>query len=202
MAAIWPVIGGGLVGSFLTWLLTFVRERRRTNDAYRAPQRIAIGEIVEATYELTLRVHAFRDINEELLTETRDISDTELNDVSSQTTRAILGLGRAFHVGRLTIVDAECYEAMGEAFNNFAEVQRALRGVGEVEPTADNMRVKVAEIVEFTRGLNDDVFILVKAGQKHLSPVQTWRNRRQRAEVRKRLEAKYFEPLQDLGATF
>jgi len=51
-------------------------------------------------------------------------------------------------------------------------------------------------IVSFTEGLNRDIVALVEAGQKHLSPVQTWRNKRRREEVRKRLEAKYFKPSQ------
>jgi len=197
------VICAGIAGSGLTYGLTWVRERRRTNDAYRAPQRVVIGDIVAATHELTLRVYAFRDVNEELAKESegkefRKISDAELDEVSDQTNRALLDVGRAFHVGRLTIVDAECYEAMGEAFNNFAKLQTALQGVGEVTPTADNMREKTASVVSFTEGLNRDVVALVEAGQKHLSPVQTWRNKRRREEVRKRLEATYFEPLQKL----
>jgi hypothetical protein len=106
----------------------------------------------------------------------------------------MLGVGRAFHVGRLTIVDAECFEAMGEAFNNFGKLRTELQGVRELAPTADNMREKVASIVSFTEGLNRDVVALVQAGQKDLSPVQSWRNKRRREEVRKRLEAKYFEP--------
>ena len=111
--------------------MTWVREHRRTNDAYRAPQRVAIGDIVAAVYELTLRVHAFRDLFEELARESREISGAELNEVSDQTNRAMLGVGRAFHVGRLTIVDAECFEAMREAFNTFSKLRTELQGVGE-----------------------------------------------------------------------
>lgn len=200
------MIGGGLVGSGATYVLTWVREHRRTNDAYRAPQRQAVADILEATYELTLRVHAFKDVLEELTKQAegkpyRRISDGELEEVSAQTNRAVLGVGHAFNVGRLTIVDADCYQAMGEAFNNFAGFQKSLKGVGDIEPTPENMRAKVAAVVSHTRGLNDDVFKLVKAGQKHLSPVQTWRNKRQREEVRKKLEGKYFDLAQDLGAT-
>ena len=197
------VICAGIAGSGLTYGLTWVRERRRTNDAYRAPQRVAIGDIVAATYELTLRVYAFRDVSEELVKESegkefRKICDAELDEVSDQANRALLDVGRAFNVGRLTIVDAECYAAMGEAFNNFAKLQTALRGVGELTPTANNMREKTGSVVSFTEGLNREVVALVKAGQERLSPVQTWRNKRRREEVHKRLEATYFEPPQKL----
>ncbi|OBI26533.1 hypothetical protein [Mycobacterium sp. E2238] len=207
MWGIWSVIGGGLVGSGATYLLTWVRERRRTNDAYRTPQREAIANILEATYELTLRIQTMRDVFEELAKQRegkpyREISDAELDDVATQANRAVLGVGHAFNVGRLTIVDADCYEAMGEAFNNFTGVEKALKGVGEMEPTPDNMRQKLTDMMSFVRGLNEDVFKLVKAGQQHLSPVQTWRNRRKRAEVRKRLEEKYFQPRQDVRTRF
>jgi hypothetical protein len=198
VGSILTVILGGVAGSVFTYGFTWVREQRRTNDAYRAPQRVAIGDIVAATYELTLRVYAFRDVNEELMKESegkefRKVSDAELDEVSEQTNRALLDVGRAFNVGRLTIVDAECYEAMGEAFNNFAKLRTALQGVGEVTPTADNMREKIGSVVSFTEGLNRDVVALVKVGQNRLSPVQTWRNKRRRKQVRKRLEATYFE---------
>jgi hypothetical protein len=197
------VICAGIAGSGFTYGLTWVREQRRTHDAYRAPQRVAIGDIVAATYELTLRVYAFRNVTEELAKESegkkfRKISGAEIHEVSDQANRAVLGVGRAFHVGRLTIVDAECYGAMGDAFNNFAKLQTALRGVGELTPTADNMRAKTTSVVSSTEVLNRDVVALVGAGQKHLSPVQTWRNKRRREEVHKRLEAKYFEPSQKL----
>jgi hypothetical protein len=198
------VIGGGIAGSALTYVSTWVRERRRTNDAYRAPQRVAIADIVEATYELTLRIQAFRDVCEELTKESegkafREIPGAKQEEVSDQTQRALLGVGRAFHVGRLTVVDAECYEAMGEAFNNFAKLRSALQGTAELTPTPDNMRESVRSIVWSTEELNADVVKLVFVGQKRLSPVQTWSNRRRRAEVRKRLEAKYFDPSENIN---
>ena len=83
---------------------------------------------------------------------------------------------------------------MGAAFNNFSKLQGALQGVAERAPTAANMREKMASIVLFTGGLNRDMVTLVKAGQKRLSPVQTWWNKRRREEVRKKLEAKHFLP--------
>jgi hypothetical protein len=65
VATILTVIGAGIAGSALTYPLTWLRESRRTKDANRAPQCAAIAEIVEATYELRLRVFAFRDAYEE-----------------------------------------------------------------------------------------------------------------------------------------
>jgi len=57
----------------------------------------------------------------------------------------------------------------------------------------------VEELRARTRKLNEDIFALVKAGQDNLSPVQTWRNKRKRAEVKKRLEATYFKYPAEFG---
>ena len=128
VATILAVIGAGIAGSALTYALTWLRESRRTKDSNRAPQRAAIAEIVEATYELTLRVFAFRDACEERARQGegktfRRVSDAELEELTNQAQRALFGVGRAFHIGRMTVVDAECYEAMAAAFNNFSKLQ-------------------------------------------------------------------------------
>jgi hypothetical protein len=115
-----------------------------------------------------------------------------LDKLGDQPNRALFAIGAAFNVGRITVVDAECYEAMRKAFNNFAQLQKELKGVGEVEPIATNLRPRVASMRKYTADLNKGIFSLVKAAQEHLSPVQTWRNKRKRIEVRKRLEATYF----------
>jgi hypothetical protein len=199
VATILTVIGAGIAGSALTYALTWLRESRRTKDANRAPQRAAIAEIVEATYELTLHVFALRDAYEERARQSegkrfRRVSDAELEELTNQAKRALFGVGRAFHIGRMTVVDADCYEAMAAAFNNFTKLQGTLEGVGEMAPTSPNMRETMASIVLFTGGLNRGTVMLVKAGQKRLSPVQTWWNKWRREEVRQRLEAKYFLP--------
>jgi len=199
VATILTVIGAGVAGSGLTYVLAWLRESRRTVDANRAPQRAAIAEIVEATYELTLRVFAFRDVCEARVRQSegkafRRVSDTELEDLTNQVKRALFGVGRAFHIGRMTIVDADCYEAMAAAFNNFSKLQVAMEGVAVMAPTTPAMRDGMASVVLFTGGLNRGTVMLVKAGQKRLAPVQTWRNRWRREEVRQRLEAKYFLP--------
>lgn len=90
------------------------------------------------------------------------------------------------HVGELTIVDAECCQAMAEAFNDFGMLRAALQGAGEPAAGAGKVRESV---MEYTERLDRDVVALVGSGQKHLSPVQTWRNKRRREEARKRLDA-------------
>jgi hypothetical protein len=44
-------IGSGALGAYA---LTWARERRRTLDAYRAPRRQAIGEILTATHAVMM----------------------------------------------------------------------------------------------------------------------------------------------------
>jgi hypothetical protein len=55
ISAALPYVGGGVLGSAVTYSLTWFREHRRTADAYRAPQRLAIGDIVTATHQYMLR---------------------------------------------------------------------------------------------------------------------------------------------------
>jgi hypothetical protein len=192
------VFGGGVAGSGLTYGLTWLRERRRTTDAYRAPQREAVAKILSSGYELQLAVNrsceAFdlaADWQEGKVSRAR--ANLALDSVGNQISEALVsGVGLAFNVGRITIVDAECYDAMGRAFNEFAKLKEALRGVGELEPTAANLRPLTESIRTYARKLNDDIFTLVTAAQENLSPVQSWRNKRKRADVKKRLQAEYF----------
>jgi hypothetical protein len=198
LLGILSVIGGGGVSYGLTWR----RENRRTEDAYRTPQREAIAGILSAGYELQLAVQAVSEMHELVTgwqqgTVSQETADTAVDNIGDQAQRAVLGVATAFNVGRITIVDAEGYEAMGRAFNEFVNVQDALGKIGP--PTATNMGGHVEELRARTRKLNEDIFALVKAGQDNLSPVQTWRNKRKRAEVKKRLEAEYFKYPAEFG---
>ena len=192
-------VGGGAAGSALTYGLTWSREHRRTIDAYGAPQRDAIDGIIAATHELLLRESDFRQAINDLANESegkphRKYSDQDLDEVSNQLGRALLGIDKAFNVGRFTIVEADCYEAMGVAYNEFMKIKDEFAGFEEMEQTPDNMRQVTSKLAAYARQLNIDVADLVLAGQRRVSPVQSWRNKRRREEVRKRLEAKYFKP--------
>jgi integrase len=48
MSSLIGIVGGGIAGSSLTYALAWLRERRRTTDAYRAPQREAVAKILSA----------------------------------------------------------------------------------------------------------------------------------------------------------
>lgn len=61
------------------------------------------------------------------------------------------------------------------------------------------MRPYAASLGTCTRKLNEDIFALVTAAPDNLSPVQTWRNKRMCAEVKKRLGAEYFKYPAEFG---
>jgi hypothetical protein len=199
-------VGGGVTGSLLAYGLTWSRERRRTIDAYGAPQRDAIEGIISATHELLVREAEFRQTMEDLANEAegkphRKHSDKELDDVASNLNRAILAFEKAFNVGRFTIVEAECYEAMGIAYNAFVRIKDRLSDVETMAQTPANIRRVVGELTKSVRELNTHVADLVRVGQRRVSPMQTWRNKRRRREVRTRLEEKYFKLSTESGQT-
>jgi hypothetical protein len=135
------------------------------------------------------------------LTVHRKHSDKELDDVASNLNRAILAFEKAFNVGRFTIVEAECYEAMGIAYNAFVRIKDRLSDVETMAQTPANIRRVVGELTKSVRELNTHVADLVRAGQRRVSPMQTWRNKRRRREVRTRLEEKYFKLSTESGQT-
>jgi hypothetical protein len=195
--SILQIIGGGAVGASLAYALSWWRERRRTKDAYRAPQREAIGGIIAATHELLLAETDFRQAISELANDARGqlarkFTDEQLDTVTREFNRTALGVDRAFQVGRLTIVEAACYEKMGVAYNRFVQIKNAF---GDVlgNQTVDNLDVATSRMNDYARQLNRDVADLVLVSHTRVSPVQSVRNRFLRRGVRRRLEAKFFQ---------
>src|ERR1700687_2835544 len=77
ISAALPYIGGGVLGAAVTYGLTWIREHRRTLDAYRAPQRQAIGDIVAATHDFMLRELESRTAQTEVIQHIRqDVTPT------------------------------------------------------------------------------------------------------------------------------
>src|SRR5271169_4734948 len=121
---------GGVVGAGATYVLTLVRERRRSLDAYRAPQRQAIGDIIVATHAFMMRELEMRTGMNELVEQIRqsqqedfDVPGEQLMAAMGAMGSALLDIERAFHIGTLTIVDAPCWEAMGAAYFKFDEIR-------------------------------------------------------------------------------
>jgi hypothetical protein len=144
MSVVPTLIGGGVAGALLTYGLSWWRERRRTLDSYRAPQREAIGGIIAATHELLLRETDFSQAMGDLANEAggNRIAHTQIANSTmslASLTGQMLGVDRAFNVGRLTIVDAECFEAMGIAYNEFVKVKDAFSDFGTLQQTPANI---------------------------------------------------------------
>src|ERR1700739_1905822 len=111
-----PFIGGGAMGAALTFGLTLPRERRRSFDAYRAPQRQAIGDILTATHEYMVRELEQRMVMGDLVEQVRPdqhiVGPEQAEAARRALGSAVLAVERAFAIGTLTIVDAPCWEAM------------------------------------------------------------------------------------------
>ncbi len=193
MTPLWQLLVSGAVGSSLTYSLTWWRERKRMKDAYRAPQRDAIAGIIAATHELLLADHDFREVIGELARDARgerarQFTDDELDRVTREFSRTALGIERAFQVGRLTVVDATCYEQMGHAYNRFVQIKHAFGDI-LANQTPGTLDIATERMNAFARKLNRDVADLVLASHQRVSPVQSIWNRYRRREVAKRLKA-------------
>lgn len=199
LSAALPYVGGGVLGAAVTYGLTWLRERRRTLDAYRAPQRQAIGEIVAATHELMLRELELRTAQTELISHIRRPAiptaemAAELRAAATALGSATLTTERAFQIGRLTIVDAPCWEAMGAAYIALTKLRQTMAAKGEspnmkgVEEVEDY----VATIQALARQLNESVLALVITSVDRVSPVESMVNRRRRRVARSRLGKRF-----------
>lgn len=188
------VIGGGVLGAAVTYGLTWVRERRRTLDAYRAPQRQAIGDIITATHEYMLRELEQRtlltDLAEQIRQDTHIVSADDSWAATKATAAATLGVERSFQIGSLTIVDAYGWEAMitaCAAFERLKAVKAAAAGGAPDVQNADDVEQHIRVIAGHADQLNQSGGALVRAAYGRLSPVDGWCNRRRRRESRRRL---------------
>ena len=166
-------------------------------DAYRAPQRQAIGDIVTATHDYMLRELEQRTLQADLVDQIRQ--DTEIVDAdqfwaaTKATAAATLGVERSFQIGSLTIVDAVCWEAMVTAYAAFERLKAAVAGAPEVQ-TADDVEQHIRVIAGHANQFNQSVSALVRAAYGWLSPVEGWCNRWRRRESRRRLGERYQQP--------
>ncbi|OBI52958.1 hypothetical protein A5706_22940 [Mycobacterium sp. E796] len=105
---------------------------------------------------------------------------------------AKLNLDRAFQIGKLTIADAECYEAMIVAYNEFVRLgDEFKRYSAAAEKDEEDHAHLLSEIRRYHSQLGDHVDDLVDLGHRRLSLKQSVWNRRKRARVSRRLNAKY-----------
>jgi hypothetical protein len=129
VSAALPYVGGGLLDAGLTYALTWFRERRRTLDAYRAPQREAIGEIVTAAHQFLMREVETRFLFTEFVERLRQRPDEippnggQLMPSMGVMQAALLNVERAFQIGALSIVDAKCWAALRIAYTELTRLR-------------------------------------------------------------------------------
>lgn len=204
LIAVLSVVGGGIAGSVLSFMLALRREQRRTRDAYRSPQRAAIAAIVAAVNDLMLRTQEFSTFIENSAAQSEAMkglrppigvrshySDAEADLISSQVNRAVVGIDEAFSIGKLTIVEGRCYEAMVTAYKEFAMIQSAFVNLEAMPRTSAALRTAIHPFVERVVQLKKDLRDLVDAGQRHLAPTQSLGQERDLNAAKARLRTKY-----------
>ncbi|MFV8172475.1 MULTISPECIES: hypothetical protein [Mycolicibacterium] len=197
-----PYLGSGFFGAALTYGLAYGRERRRSLDAYHAPQRQAIGDIVAATHELMLRELELRTVQTELIQCIRqdrlpgDELTAQLMTGTAAFGKATLDAERAFQIGRLTIVDAPCWEAMGAAYFELSNLRRTMAARVDAPDmqTPEEIEAYVDTIKRLAEQFNHSVLAMVIAAADRVSPAETLRNRRHRDAARGRLGERYRGP--------
>jgi hypothetical protein len=179
---------GGIIGSTLTYLITFLRERRKLEDAHRAPQREALGEIIGAANEL--KVCASDMLDQAGLTGRQTSEDAALSSIR-MFERALLDVERAFAVGRLTVVEASCYEQMMRAYHEYSRLRRSTNMAWLADSRYWQRFIKA--LTKHSDILDNEIASLVDISQDRLSPTQGWRNRLRMKVARANIEAKYPE---------
>lgn len=179
---------GGIIGSGLTYVATYLRERRKLDDAYRTPQREVIGKVVAASHEL--KVCASDMVDQAGLTGRQTSDDAALSSIRAFE-RAILGLEEAFAVGKITVVDAACYEQMQVAYNEYSQLRRRTNFGEMVQNPAGSFTQFITDLSRYSDILDAEVVKLVNISKDKLSPTQTRKNKAQIKAAQKRLWAKY-----------
>lgn len=200
MTPLWQLFVSGAVGSSLTYGFTWWREHRRLQDAYRAPQREAIGDILAAGHELQLRVLNWRRVLVDLFDEIRqDRADnlpaikTEIRDAESAYAVALFEMRRAFEVGSLTVVDAKCWQEMvaaAAAFSRFDDNPNLGSTAG-----ADEAVAFVARLGDHAEQLRLAMRALVRTANERVTPAESRRSRRQRRNAQRQLAERLHDEL-------
>lgn len=202
MTPLWQLFISGAVGSSLTYAFTWWRERKRMQDAYRAPQRQAIGDILAAAHELRRRnldaSLAMADMIELIRQNKTPTDGTQLWATASAQGDALLDTERAMLVGRLVIVDAPSWEALAIASAALDEVTSAIRSKIDAPPmkTADELERHINNLDALVEKYGHAVNALVVGAADRLSPAESIRNRRDRRAARRRLGERFPHPIE------
>ena len=193
MTPVWQLLISGTAGSALTYALTWWRENKRMQDAYRAPQRQAIAEILTAGYDFQLGALNLRFVLTELIEEIRQNRDENIPAIDAQVREkqsaygaAMLGMRRAFEVGALTVLDAQCWKEMVVAVAAFSEFNDDPDGAKKFS-SVDEFEQFVALNKERSDRLRVAISGLVKVASQRVTPVESRRTRRERRDAQREL---------------
>lgn len=195
-------VAGAVIGAVATFGLAWRREHRRSLDTYRAPQRQAISDIVAANFDFQARELELRTAQLELADRLAHLQEGFIDDSGPGPSPAAKAaataghvLNHAFAIGRLTIVDAPCWEALGAAIFEFERL-RALKINAPGFQKAEDITAYYNSLAQQADQLNSAVSALVIAAVDRLSPAETLLNPWRRHAGRRRLEQVVRQSLQ------
>lgn len=187
-------IGGGIAGSCLTYALTWFRERRRTIDSYRQPQRHAIGDIVAATHQLLVAEGDLRrlavDLRKQQIGQAHmPVTLERQSTVNRDIAVALLGINRSFQAGKLAVVDPDCFEAMVVGYSEWV---RATNAIEEVTESGLDRLASLSNVLhEAVDQLDRKVVELVNVSQDRVTPKQGLWSKRKRDRRLRELQLRY-----------
>jgi hypothetical protein len=159
-------IGAGLLGGAGVQLLIWIREYRTNRDAYRAPQREAIGAIIAAGNTLKVGLSDMLEHSGSTgrPTTSNDAAARSLNEFLT----ALLVMDEKFSIARLTIVDGPCRDMMLTAYWRYSELRRFANTELSATRTsfADFLNRLDATVQQLDRVIAD----LVDMAEKRLAP--------------------------------
>lgn len=167
-------VAAGLLGAAGAQVFTWIREHRKNRDAYREPQREAIGAIIAAGN--TLKV-GFSDMLEHSgltgrPTTSNDAAARSLNEFLT----ALLVMDEKFSIGRLTIVDGPCRDLMLTAYLRYSELRRFANT--ELLSTRTSFAEFLGRLDATVRRLDDVIADLVDLAEVRLAPSRRLLSRR------------------------
>jgi hypothetical protein len=172
----------------LAFLLTWYREYRRSADAYRAPQRQAVADIVAETNELVTRsALAARAIDAEFargdwVRPGGPIDANQIGPPINDARRAASDLVRALGLGRIVVVDPQCRQALDSANEEMSAVKAFL---GQPNPkTFVHAPFYKRHLGAIVNNLEASVAHLVDVSESRLGPVVSLETRLRRFQQR------------------
>jgi hypothetical protein len=180
-----------VAGGVLTYTLTFDRERRRSAEGYRAPQRQAVADVLRAIYEMDTRAKLCVEAMGPVIKDGADSSGQPLGVDPERIASAIHDfraaadeLGRAYQLARIVLVDAQCREALNGVHGAFTKMMLSLRTPNpKTHLEASQYR---GDLIAAGQRVDIAGLELANAAEHKLGPVASlWRRRRRNGVVPK-----------------